>query len=207
MTFTTFLYSSNSLLFTLLLLPFLHLLLYPPLLDPSSHLFFSGTIIFRASHILIIQYLFSPVPGVFSVNWKKASLPLCVKQISFHKNIHFTGRCPIQTNIHVGKGFKHYSPLYSNWKQRNGAVPEISASCCTWFVLVMRMQSQLSIHSLSGLIIGLKRLWPNNMCKRHISHVLLCRTDVVWAPCHRLMMDVPNPTGTTVECEALMEES
>lgn len=114
--------------------------------------------------------------------------PASLQQIlSPPKNIHFTGHCPIQTNIRAGKGIKNYSHLYSNWKQQSGAVPEISALCCTRFVLVMRLQPLLTIHSghsPAGLIIALEWLWLSDTQWRHVWPVLSRRTNVLLTVCN-----------------------
>lgn len=170
-----------------LFLPFLPIIFHPKLLLSLSSL---------PPHSLFIQVSFSElltfwtyfflsvtVFGVsHSVSWKNRPF-LFVYDKSYlppppppppppshprkkKKNINFTGRCPIQTNIHAGKGIKNNSLLYSNWKRQSGAVPEISALCCTQFVLVMRLQPLLTIHSghsPAGLIIALEWLWLRDM--------------------------------------------
>lgn len=150
----------------------------------SSSYFFSGIILSpRPEHTIPLLYRV----GCFSVSWKSRGLPLCVQQILSPKNIHFTGRCPIQTNNRAGKGIKNYSLLYSNWKQQSRAVPDISAFCCTWFVLVMRLQPLLTIHSghsPAGLIIALEWLWLSDMQRRHVWPVLLCRTNALLTVCN-----------------------
>lgn len=161
-----------------------HIILQTPwCLFSSSSSFFSGIILSpRPGPTIPLLYCV----GCFSVSWKSRALPLYNKSYP-PKNIHFTGHCPTQTNIRTGKGIKNYSLLYSNWKQQSGAVPEISAFCCTRFVLVMRLQPLLTIHSghsPAGLIVALEWLWLSDMQRRHVWPVLSRRTNVLLTVCN-----------------------
>lgn len=119
---------------------------------------------------------------------------------SSHKNINFTGRCPVQAAIHEQKSIKHYSLPYSNREQQRGTIPDISTIDYMQFVLVM-LKPLITIHlghSPAGLMgAAVEWLLLNDVQRRHVSSVLLHLPDVHWAVCQHLMIHMPKPMKAT----------